>query len=291
MPILRYNTFCMNAKKELKTDVVREENGTIKLTITLPWEDVKKVKDEVIEETVAGAELPGFRKGKAPREMVEKSLNQAKISDEVLKRMLPQAYIETVQAEKLNPIMNPKIQIEKIVDGEDWQFTALTCETPEIKLGNYKDAVKKITAKSKIAIPGQEQQPANFDELMKAVLETVEVTVPQLIVDQEVDRLLSHTLEEIKKLGLTLDQYMASTGKNPEALRGEYAQKAIHDIKLELTLQKIAEEENIAVEEKEIDEAIHKAKDAQEKEQLEGNRYLLASILRQQKTLDFLRNL
>ncbi len=281
----------MNTKQTRKADVVREENGTIKMTISLPWDEVKKVKSEVIEEAVAGAELPGFRKGKAPRELVEKSLNQTKISDEVLKRMLPQAYIETVQAEKINPIMNPKIQVQKINDGEDWEFTALTCETPELKLGKYKDAVKKVTAKSKIAIPGKEQQEANFDEIMKAVMETVEVTIPQLIIDQEVDRLLSHMLEEVKKLGLTLDQYMASTNKNPDTLRTEYAQKAEHDIKLELTLQKIAEEEKIAVEEKEIDEAIHKARDTAEKEQLEGNRYLLASILRQQKTLDFLRSL
>ncbi len=274
-----------------KSTVIRTEDGTIKLTVTLPWEEVKKVKEEVVKEAILGAEMPGFRKGKAPRELVEKNLNQTKISDEVLKRMHPQAYIEVVQAEKINPIMNPKIQIEKIGDGEDWQFTAQTCETPEIKLGKYQDAVKAITAKSKIVIPGKEQQEPDFDSIMKVVMEKVEVTIPQLIIDQEVDRLLSHTLEEIKKLGLTLDQYMASTGKNPEAIRNEYAEKATHDIKLELTLQKIAEEEKIAVEEKEIDEAILKAKDPEEKKHLESNRYLLASIIRQQKTLDFLRNL
>lgn len=281
----------MNKTATPKAAMERQKDGTIKFSITLPWAEVKKVRDEVIDEAVTDVELPGFRKGKAPREMVEKNLNQAKISDEVLKRMLPQAYIEAVQAEKVNPIMNPKIQIEKLGDGEDWTFTALTCETPEINLGKYKDAVQKITAKSKIAIPGKEPVEANFDEIMKAVLAEVQIDIPQLIIDQEVDRLLSHTLEEIKKLGLTLDQYMASTGKNPEGLREEYGQKAAHDIKLELALQKIAETEQIAVDEKEIDEAILKAKDPQEKQHLESNRYMLASILRQQKTLDFLRNL
>lgn len=283
----------MNAKTAPKVTVTREENGTIKLTISLPWEEVKRVKSEILDEAVKNAELSGFRKGKAPKELVEKSLDQAKVTDEVLKRLLPQAYIEAVQANNIHPIMNPKIQIEKITEGEDWQFTALTTETPEIKLGNYKDAVKKITAKSKIIIPGkeQEQQQPNFDEIMKAVLESVTATIPPLLVEQEVDRLLSHTLEEIKKLGLTLDQYLASTGKTPETLRKEYEEKAMNDIKAELTLQKIAETENIAVDEKEIDEAVQKAKDPQEKQHLEANRYLLASILRQQKTLDFLRNL
>ena len=281
----------MDKKTTPKATVNREENGTIKLTIALPWAEVKRVKQEVINEAIKNAELPGFRKGKAPSELVEKNLDQAKVTDEVLKRLLPQAYIEAVQANGIHPIMNPKIQIEKITEGEDWQFTALTTETPEVKLGNYKDAVQKITAKSKIIVPGQEQKQPNFDEIVKAVLESVSVTIPPLLVEQEVDRLLAHTLEEIKKLGLTLDQYLASTGKSPEVLRKEYEEKAMNDIKLELTLQRIAETENITVEEKEIDEAIQKAKDPQEKQHLEGNRYLLASILRQQKTLDFLRDL
>ena len=53
----------------------------------------------------------------------------------------------------------------------------------------------------------------------------------------------------------------------------------------------IAESEKITVEEKEIEEAIQKAKSEEEKKHLEGNKYLLAAILRQQKTLDFLKNL
>jgi hypothetical protein len=56
-------------------------------------------------------------------------------------------------------------------------------------------------------------------------------------------------------------------------------------------LQKVAQIENITVEEKEIEEAITKAKDENERKSLEGNKYLLASILRQQKTLDFLKSL
>ena len=102
---------------------------------------------------------------------------------------------------------------------------------------------------------------------------------------------MSQTLEDVKKLGLTLDQYLSSTGKNPQILREEYRKKAENDIKLEFTLLKIAEEEKIVVEEKEIEEAIKASKSDDERKNLEANRYLLASILRQQKTLDFLKNL
>ena len=275
------------------------DDGTIQLTIPIPWSDVQKTRKTVVDEAVAGAELPGFRKGKAPREVVEKSLDEARVRDEVLKKLLPQAYITAVQDHKLQPIMNPKISVQKIEDGKDWEFIAQTVEMPHITLGKYKDEVKKITAKSKIAIPGKEpfdpaqgkQQEVNFDEVMKAVLDTVQLTIPDLLLDQEVDRQLSNTLDEIKKLGLSLDQYLASTGKTAEALREDYKKKAENDIKIEFALQKIAEEEKIAVDEKEIEEAIQKAKDDDEKRHLEANKYLLANIIRQQKTLDFLRNL
>lgn len=90
---------------------------------------------------------------------------------------------------------------------------------------------------------------------------------------------------------MTLDQYLASTGRNIEALRAEYQKKAETDITLEFVLQKIAEGENIKVEDKEIDEAIAQSKNEAERQNLSNNRYLLASIIRQQKTLDFLRNL
>ncbi len=60
---------------------------------------------------------------------------------------------------------------------------------------------------------------------------------------------------------------------------------------MEFALQKIADTEHIVAEPGEIDEAISKAKDEAERNHLEGNRYLLANIIRQQKTLDFLKKL
>jgi FKBP-type peptidyl-prolyl cis-trans isomerase (trigger factor) len=271
--------------------LTREQDGTIKLVITLPWPQVEKTREEVIEATTKSANLAGFRKGKAPKKLVEENVDPAKVQEEVLKKLLPAAYVEAVKEHDLRPVMNPKIHVEKLEEGQDWSFTAITCEAPEIKLNDYKKKVQDITAKSKIVVPGKEPQEPNFDEVMKAVIENTEATIPAILIEQEADRLLSQTLDEIKRLGLTLDQYLSSTGKNPETLRAEYAQKAQNDMKLEFVLQKIAETEKIAVEDKEIEEAIAKAKDPQERQNLEANRYLLASILRQQKTLDFLKNL
>jgi FKBP-type peptidyl-prolyl cis-trans isomerase (trigger factor) len=286
--------------KNITTALQKESNGTIRLTITISDSEVKRAWEEVINQIVDNAEIQGFRRGKAPRRLVEEKTDKEKIREEVLKKLLPIAYAEAIKTQGIKPIINPKIHVDKIDDlqtlsekgeSKSWTFTALTCEVPNIKLGKYKESIQRITAKSKIIIPGKEPIPAKFDEIVKALIDDIEAQIPEILVDNETDRLLSQTLEDVKKLGLTLDQYLSSTGKNPKILREEYRKKAQNDIKLEFALSKIAEEEKITVEEKEIEEAIKASRSEEERKSLEANRYLLASILRQQKTLDFLKNL
>ncbi|HWY79744.1 MAG TPA: trigger factor [Candidatus Sulfotelmatobacter sp.] len=275
------------------TQIEKQQDGTIKIIITLQKAKVASTRDAVIEDMVKQANVSGFRKGKAPKEMAKNQLHPEQIREEILKRLLPQAYIEAVQEHKLNPIMNPKMHVEKIEDDKDWIFYALTCEMPIIELGEYKNNVKKVTAKSKIIIPGKEEEnkKPSLEEIMKALLTDAKVQIPQILIEQEADRLLAQLLNDIKRLGLSLDQYLASTNRKPEDLRAEYTKRAADDIKLEFILQKIAELEKITVDEKEIEEAIQKAKDPAEKENLTANKYVLAGILRQQKTLDLLMNL
>lgn len=287
-----------SALRPMKSTLQKQEDGTITLTITIPSEMVKKTREAIIEDAVKNAEIAGFRKGKAPRKLVEEQLSTEKVKEETLKKLLPDAYLQAVREYKIRPIINPQIHVQKLDDpsassgqATDWEFTATTCEMPHVDLGDYKTAIGKVTAKSKIIIPGKEKEEPKLDDIVRALLTFVKVIIPKVLVANETERLLSQTLDEIKRLGLTLDQYLASTGKTPETLRSDYEQKAISDMKFEFALQKISEAEKIIVEEKEIDEALLKAKSEEEKKNLEANRYMLASILRQQKTLDFLKNL
>lgn len=275
----------------MKSVLAKQPNGTIQLTISIPWEDYVKTREEVVKATAEKASVPGFRKGKAPKKLVEKQIDEASVQEEVLRKLLPIYYVDAVKEHNLNPIMNPKIHVGKLEEGKAWDFSATTCEMPEVELGDYKDKIKSLTAKSKIIVPGKEETPVKFEEIIQTLLESTTVVIPELIIEQEVDRLLAQMLDEIKKLGLTLDQYLASTNRTPDQVRDEYRKKAESDIKLEFVLQKIAEAEKIVVSDLEVKEAIQKSKSPQERESLEHNSYMLANILRQQKTLDFLRNL
>ncbi|HSW47714.1 MAG TPA: trigger factor [Candidatus Saccharimonadales bacterium] len=274
-----------------KSLIEKQPDGTIKLTISIPFDLISKAREKAIIEVSKQANVPGFRKGKAPEKLVEEKLNKEQIDQDVLKDLLPGEYQKAIAEHQLRPIMNPKIHIEKMDEGKDWTFEALTCEAPAVEAGDYKKSVQKVTAKSKIILPGKEPQKPTFEEIAKAILETSKVNVPAILLEQETDRLLSQLLNDIKKLGLNLEQYLASTNRTPEDLRAEYSKRAEDDMKLEFVLQKIAENEKITVEEKEIEEAIQKAKSDEERKHLEGNKYLLAAILRQQKTLDFLMGL
>ena len=277
----------MNITSALK----RQDDGTIDITVTIPWSLIEKTKEEIIEEHSKDAAAPGFRKGKVPKKIVEQNLSQDHLREDILRKLLPLAYSEAVKEQKITPIISPRVHVQKLEDGKDWQFSAQTCEMPDINLGNYKDEVKKITAKAKIVVSGNKTPQANFEEITNVLLQTATFTIPKVILDQEVEKLLSQTLDEIKKLGLSLEQYLASTKRTTESLRQEYAKKAEADVKLEFILSEIAKQENIQVEDKEIEEAIAAAKTETEKQNLSQNRYLLASIIRQQKTLDFIRNL
>ncbi|MCL5746955.1 MAG: trigger factor family protein, partial [Patescibacteria group bacterium] len=153
----------------MTTAVQKLEDGTINLTITIPNALIKKTFEEELNEAVKTADLPGFRKGKAPKKLVEEKIDKNKIQEKILQKLIPQAYIEAVKEHDLKPVLNPKIHIapnqigvEKIDKGEDWQFTAVTCEAPEVNLNAYKEAIQKLTAKSKIIVPGKEQEKPKF---------------------------------------------------------------------------------------------------------------------------------
>ena len=273
----------------------RKPDGTITIKVVVPAADVEKVREQIIDELVKQIELPGFRKGATPRKLAEEKLNQETIKEEILKKVLTDEYIAAVKNSNINPIVNPRIHIEQFAEGTNLEFAAETCETPEVNLKYYKDEVRKIKPATKIIVPGQEErkdeQNKKLDEILAVILKVAEIKIPRILIDQETNRLLSQLLDEIKRLGVSLDQYLSSRGKTEADLRKEYEERAEKDLKLEFLLRRIADEEKITVEQKEIDEAIAAVKDEKQRKDLSENPYLVAAIIRQQKTLSYLATL
>lgn len=274
--------------------VNRLNNGTIELTITVPWTEIKESYEKVIEQFVNETELPGFRKGKAPRNLVEEKLDKTKVYDQVLRVVVPKTYTEAVKQEKIVPIISPRVEIISFSENKDCQFKASTCEKPEVKLGDYQKAINELrqSKAAKIWTPGKDEKadekPAGptIDEILKVLLETGQVEIPSLLIEDESNRMLSRLIDQTQKLGMTVEQYLVSQAKTSESLRAEYAQQARQSLALEFILDAIAVKEQIEISDQEIEKIINETKDPKEKEALNQQKPYLALILKKQKTLD-----
>lgn len=280
----------------MNIQLTRHEDKTIELTLSIPWESIQKTYNEVIEDFVKEIELPGFRKGKAPRSAVEEKLDKTKIYEEVLQRLIPKLYSEAVQQEKIHPIVMPKINLVEAKEGQEWKILAITCEKPDITLGKYKEAIHDLkSSKKKIWVPGQdtkkEDEKVPLDELLNVVYKAITAIIPKILLDQEVNRLLSDLVDQTKKLGLTVEQYLSSTSRTADVIRHEYEEQARRTLTLEFGLESIADAEGITISDEDINAVIKTAKSDDERKSMENQKYYLATILRRQKTIDHLANL
>lgn len=273
-------------------------DSAVELIITLEWEEIKKVYEEMLTDVVANAEIKGFRKGKAPRDVVEKNLNRQSFFEEVLKKVVSDSYSKAIAQENIKPIIYPKVEVVSAEENKPWEFKATTSEFPQISLANYKEELAKKNAGEKIWIPGKEEKPkeeedknTKLNKNLEFIIANSQFGISELLIEDEVNKLLSELLAEIKKLGLTLDQYLISTGKNAEGLRVDYRDKALKTLQLEFLLSELAEKEKITVSDEEIEKALEEIKDEKTKEVLTNSKYQLASLLRRQKTLDFIAGL
>ena len=280
-------------KKTPKEGFIRKPDGTLEITVIVPWNEAKKAQEGIENELIKSVKIAGFRPGQAPAAVAKAKLNPELVKEEVLKKVVGAAYNVALKKYDLNPLITPHIHIEIFTEGTDIVFTAETCEEPKIELGNYKEEIKKVTAKSKIIVPGKEPKPQgeSIDEILEVALKTAKITIPHVLIENEAGRLLTQLLEELKKLGLSLDQYLNSRNIEPDKLKAEYNLKAENDLKLEFFLRKVADAEKITVEKEDIQKALASIENPKEREEIMKNPYLVASIIRQQKTVSFLSEL
>jgi len=286
----------------MSSAVNRLPDKTVELTINIPWARVKQTYDKEIEAIAKEADIKGFRKGKAPKKVVEKNINKQTVYQEILKSLITDLYVEAVREHKLKPIVNPQINVMEMEEGKDWQIKAVTCEFPEVKLGDYKQAVKKELATDKIWVPGKDKNDKKetndhhdqkMDKIFKALLENVKISIPEILLQEEINRMLSRLIEQTSKLGLTVEQYLTSIGKNSDQIKEEYRQQAEQTLKLELILSAIADDLKIEISDQEVQRMIdaipeEKTKKAFEKEE---QKVYIRQLLRKRQAIDNLSKL
>lgn len=282
----------------MATSVLKQlPKATVELTITIPWFQVQVSYEKMIAQARSEMEVPGFRKGKAPNELTDKNIDKARVYEQVIREIVPKLYAEAIKEHNLIPITSPKIDVLKAKEKEDWLLKATVPLKPKISLKNYKEKIKILKkTKPKIWTPGtdtkkEEEKKYSLDDLLKIILEETEVELSDMLVTDEANRLLADLIDQTKKLGLTVEQYLIAKSKTTEQIKAEYAKQAEANLKIQFILAEIADQEKIAVTQEDLAKMIEKVENPEEREKLKNDSYYLAHLLRQQKTLDFLSTL
>lgn len=123
----------MSAKWERDSDVSK---GT--LTFEIDVDTINKGIDEAFVETRKKITVPGFRKGRVPRQIFNQMYGEESLYQDALNKVLPDAYNEAVKETNIQPVDQPKIDIKSMEKGQPWVLTAEVDVMPEVKLGEYK---------------------------------------------------------------------------------------------------------------------------------------------------------
>ena len=109
-----------------------------KLTIVVPAEQFDEAMNKAYLKMRGRINVPGFRKGKAPRKLIETMYGEGVFYDDALDIIFPEVYPAAIEAEGLKPVDRPEVNVEEIGQGKDLKFTCEVFVRPDVELGQYK---------------------------------------------------------------------------------------------------------------------------------------------------------
>jgi FKBP-type peptidyl-prolyl cis-trans isomerase (trigger factor) len=293
-------------------------DSEIELVGEVPHEAVASYRDEALKHMASQVEMPGFRPGKVPPEMVLKKVGEAAVLEDAVEHFMQDFYPVLIDTHKIDAVGRPDISITKLAPGNPVGLTIRASVYPEVKLPkNWKDISEKIPAETaQLATEDEVNQtieslrqsraqreegkepvlPELNDEFARsigafetvdalkdqirkgiseekertakdqrrgkvidALLEGVEVGIPRVFVESELEKIISQLKEDIMRFKVPYEEYLKQIGKTEEALRDDFREQAKKRAKLQLTLNKIAEDEKIEADKEAVEGEIKHA--------------------------------
>ena len=358
----------------MKITINKLEKSEVEILGVLEVSEFEKYEDKALERINERLELPGFRKGKAPLNVVKENTQEMELLQEMAEEAIYSSYPKILEENKVDAIGRPQIMITKIGKGADLEFKIITAVLPEIKLPDYKKIAKdennkeeykkeivlddkevekiildlrKMRAEQKSAgaheghegmteeehakvhaevkeIPEseypvfndefaksfgkfetaeelKEKIKANLknekeveqkDKLRLAIVETMvkqaEVTVPEIIIESETDKMLYRLEADIINMGFAFEDYLKQINKTKEDLRSEWRSDAEKRAKLQLIIHDISEKENLKPTEEEIENDVKKITEMYKDADASRARAYVEQMLENEKVFAFL---
>ncbi|AIT61680.1 trigger factor [Corynebacterium doosanense] len=139
----------------MKTSVEKLNDTRVKLTVNVPFDELKPEIDQAYEAIAQQVSIPGFRKGKAPKQLIDARYGRGPILEQVINDMLPTRYQQACEENDLKVIGQPAIDISKLEDNDFVEFTAEVDVRPEVDVPDFSDI--------KVTVPAIEIDDAAVD--------------------------------------------------------------------------------------------------------------------------------
>ncbi len=108
-----------------------------KLTVEVPFEELKPSLDKAYQTIAQQINVPGFRRGKVPPMVIDRQVGRGAVLEQAINEVVPQKYVEALQSHDLTPLAQPEIEVTRMDDNETLEFTAEVDVRPEITVPDY----------------------------------------------------------------------------------------------------------------------------------------------------------
>ncbi len=156
----------------MSLQVEKLENNMAKLTIEVSAEELEKAIENAFQKSKNKISIPGFRKGKAPRKMIEQMYGKGVFYEDAANAIIPDAYEKALEECTEDIVSSPRIDVQQLEAGKPFIFTAEVALKPEVTLGQYK-GVKVEKADTEVT---DDEITAEIDREREKNSRTVEVT-------------------------------------------------------------------------------------------------------------------
>lgn len=284
----------------MKVNVEKQPKSQLKLSISVDKEDVKKMYDKVINQAIQDTEIPGFRKGKAPKDKVEDKIGVSSLYGNTINELLQKYYTQALKENHIIPISNPKVEIKEFDLEKDFEFDAIVAIKPDIKFKDYKKSLQDYYEKKNKEVKkenaeklkkgeeiGHNHAHIHTNEIIEVLIQNSELDVPELLIEEETNRLVANLVDQIISAGMKTEDYLKAQNTDMDEVKKNYSKIAEMNIKSELILNELVNVEKISVEEEEIDSAINSIEDEKAKETLNTpvQRVYIRTVLEKNKLI------
>ena len=128
----------------------KKSQTQVEIEISVPWEKWKKDLDQAVKEISQELKVPGFRPGKAPKNIVEQKVGKEALLNQAAQKAIEKSYVDYVTREKVNVVGSPKIEMKKLAEGNELVYKAIAEIVPEAEVSQgYEKKIKKINKEYK----------------------------------------------------------------------------------------------------------------------------------------------